>query len=355
MKKSSLPLPLVFWETTTACNLECVHCRRLEVAQERSNEDLSLKEVFHFIEGLADDFEPSPILVLSGGEPLYRPDIWDIIRFAENKDVPLALATNGTLIDSSTAKRIASSGIQRVSISLDGSCPDTHDRFRKMPGSFNKAIRGITLLRSFNVPFQINITLTRNNLGELEAIYRLCLELDADSLHFFMLVPVGCGMEIKDEFQLSSEEYEESLLKIYQFSREGKIHIRPICAPHYFRILAQNKTPLPRRKNIHHMNQLTKGCLAGTGICFVSHKGEVFPCGYLPMICENIRENSLSDIWKNSDIFGSLREPELLEGKCGLCQFKRICSGCRARAFEETGNFLEEEPNCLYQPEPSKE
>ncbi|GJL79013.1 MAG: hypothetical protein NPINA01_20020 [Nitrospinaceae bacterium] len=221
-----------------------------------------------------------------------------------------------------------------------------------MLGSFEKAISGISHLRSLNVPFQINTTLTRHNLGELEAIYRFCLELGADSLHFFMLVPVGCGMEIKEEYQLSAEEYEESLLRIHQFSREGKIHIRPICAPHYFRILAQNKAPLPRRNNIPNMNQLTKGCLAGTGICFVSHKGEVFPCGYLPMICGNIREQSLKDIWENSTVFDSLRDANLLEGKCGLCQFKRICSGCRARAFEETGNYLEEEPNCLYEPKP---
>jgi radical SAM protein with 4Fe4S-binding SPASM domain len=344
-------LPLVLWETTTACNLECVHCRRLEVGKEISKEDLSSEEVFHFIEGLAYDFDPPPILVLSGGEPLVRPDIFDIVRFAEIKGVPLALATNGTLIDSTTAKRIASSGIKRVSVSLDGSCPDTHDRFRKMPGSFNKAIRGITLLRSFNVPFQINTTLTRNNLGELEAIYRLCLELGADGLYLFLLVPVGCGMEIKDEFQLSSEEYEESLLKIHRFSRQGKIHIRPICAPHYFRILAQNKSSFPKRKDTSSFDQITKGCLAGTGICFISHKGEVFPCGYLPVICGNVREQNLKDIWKDSPIFGTLREPELLEGKCGLCRFKWICSGCRARAFEESDDYLAEEPNCLYQPE----
>lgn len=351
--RSKTPLSLVFWEMTVACNLECVHCRRLEVGKELSESDLSLEEACQFIDGLARDFDHKPVLVLSGGEPLVRPDVFDIARFAEKKDVPVALATNGTLIDLPLAKEIASSGIRRVSISLDGACADTHDRFRKMPGSFNAALRGISHLRSFSIPFQINTTLTRHNLHELEAIYRLTLDLGAVALHPFLLVPVGCGMKIKEEFQLTPEEYEKTLLRIHEFSQEGKLHIRPVCAPHYFRILAQKRSSLPKRKDTESFNHMTKGCLAGTGICFVSHKGEVFPCGYLPTVCGNIREHSLSDIWQNSSIFDSLREPELLEGKCGICKFKRICSGCRARAFEEDGHYLAEEPNCLYEPKVS--
>ncbi|MFQ5444040.1 MAG: radical SAM protein, partial [Nitrospinales bacterium] len=285
----------------------------------------------------------------------FRPDIFDIAQFAKEKNVPVALATNGTLIDSKVAKKIADSGIKRVSISLDGACTKTHDLFRKMPGSFENAIRGINFLRSFSISFQINTTITKANLHELEEIYHLSLELGADGLHYFLLVPVGCGMEIKDEFQMSSEEYEETLLRIHTLSLEKKIHIRPICAPHYFRLLVQNKSPLPKRHDTSKFDQMTKGCLAGTGICFVSHKGEVFPCGYLPMDCGNIREQSLKEIWEGSTVFDSLRQPDLLEGKCGICQFKRICSGCRARAFEDSGNYLEEEPNCLYEPKLSNQ
>ena len=351
--KNKTPLSLVFWETTAARNLECVHCRRLEVGKEMSSGDLSLQESYQFIDGLARDFDHKPVLVLSGGEPMVRPDIFDIARFADQKGVPVALATNGTMIDLPVAKEIASAGIRRVSISLDGSNRDTHDSFRKMPGSFDKAIQGILHLVDVGVPFQVNTTFTRHNLHELEAIYRLTLELGAAALHPFLLVPVGCGMEIKEEFQLTSEEYEQTLLKIHEFSQEGKLHIRPVCAPHYFRILAEKRSSLPKRKDTEKFNHMTKGCLAGTGICFVSNKGEVFPCGYLPTVCGNIREESLSTIWKNSTIFDSLREPELLEGKCGICKFKRICSGCRARAFEEEGDFLAEEPNCLYEPEVS--
>ena len=284
---------------------------------------------------------------------MVRPDVFEIARYADKKDVPVALATNGTMIDLPLAREIASSGIRRVSISLDGACSDTHDSFRKMPGSFDQALRGISHLRSLNIPFQINTTLTRHNVHEMEAIYRLTLELGAAALHPFLLVPVGCGMEIKEEFQLNQEEYEKTLLRIHEFSQEGKLHIRPVCAPHYFRILAEKRTSLPKRQDTESFNHMTKGCLAGTGICFVSHKGEVFPCGYLPTVCGNIREHSLSYIWHNSSIFESLREPELLEGKCGICKFKRICSGCRARAFEEDGHYLAEEPNCLYEPEVS--
>lgn len=344
-------LPLVFWEVTAACNLECVHCRRLEIGKEMSSDDLSFKEAVHFIEGLASDFEPSPVLILSGGEPLIRPDIFDIIEFARTVNVPVGLATNGTMIDLALARKIAHSGVRRVAISLDGANPDTHDRFRKIPGSFKKAVKGIQYLTELGVSIQINTTVTKHNFTEVEAIYNLALELGASALHPFLLVPVGCGMEIKDEFQLTPQEYEETLLKYHELSSEGKLHIRPVCAPHYFRILAQKKTAFPKRKDTRDFNNMTKGCLAGTRICFVSHKGEVFPCGYLPVVCGSIRETSLKDIWKNSDTFCSLREPELLEGKCGLCQFKLICSGCRARAYEESGDILAEEPNCLYQPE----
>ena len=351
MEPSHFPeLRFIFWETTVACNLECVHCRRLEVSKTLSKSDLSTQEAVHFIESLAKDFNPKPVLVFSGGEPLARPDLFDLIRFAHWQEIPVALATNGTLIDEDLAKKIVHSGIRRVSISLDGATPETHDQFRKMPGSFEKAVAGFGYLKSFGMSMQLNATLTRHNIHELEAIYRLGLELGAESLHYFLLVPVGCGLEIKKEYQLTPEEYEEALLKIYDLALEKKIYIRPVCAPHYFRILAQKKSPLPKTRDSASLNQMTKGCLAGTSICFVSHKGEVFPCGYLPVSCGSVREQRFRDIWDQSTTFHILRTPSFLGGKCGACEFKRICSGCRARAYEENGNFLAEEPNCLYEP-----
>ncbi|MBI4394879.1 MAG: radical SAM protein [Candidatus Omnitrophica bacterium] len=369
VEPSQVPeLRFIFWEVTVACNLECIHCRRLEVSKFLSQSDLSTTEAIQFIESLARDFNPKPVLVFSGGEPLARPDLFDLIRFAHWNEVPVALATNGTLVSQYLAKEIVHSGIRRVSISLDGATPQTHDRFRNMNGSFEKAVSGFRHLKSFGMSMQMNATLTRHNIHELEAIYKLSLDLGAESLHYFLLVPVGCGLEIKEEYQLTPEEYEKALLNIHGFASEKKIHIRPICAPHYFRILAQkrNSSPLvgedkgggksphpnlpPRRGEGISLNQLTKGCLAGTRICFVSHKGEVFPCGYLPISSGKVQNQGLKEIWETSPIFYQLRDPGFLGGKCGVCEFKRICSGCRARAYEEEGNFLAEEPNCLYEP-----
>ena len=343
-------LRLIFWEATVGCNLECLHCRRLEVSREMSRSDLSTEHALEFIERLASDFDPKPVLVFSGGEPLVRGDLFELVDCARLNGIPTALATNGTLINRALAERIVKSGIRRVSISLDGASAEVHDRFRKMPGSFEKAVAGFKYLKAAGMPMQLNATLTRHNIHELEAIYRFSLELGADSLHYFLLVPVGCGLEIKEEYQLTPEEYEHALLRIYELASEGKIHIRPICAPHYFRILAQKKSGLLKRKNHSSLNEITKGCLAGTGICFVSHKGDVFPCGYLPLSSGNVCFQNLKDIWRNAPIFQSLRDPEFLTGKCGVCEFKRICSGCRARAHEAEGNFLAEEPNCLYEP-----
>lgn len=347
-------LRLVFWEVTVGCNLECLHCRRLEVSRAMSRSDLSTENALEFIERLAFDFDPKPVLVFSGGEPLVRNDLFELIECARSNGIPAALATNGTLIDQALAQKIRASGIRRVAVSLDGASAEVHDRFRKMQGSFEHALAGFRYLKSVGMPMQLNATVTKHNMHELEALYHLALELGAESLHYFLLVPVGCGLEIKSEYQLTPEEYEKTLLKIYEFSSEKKIHIRPICAPHYFRILAQKRS-LPARNGHPHngapLNQMTRGCLAGTGICFVSHKGDVFPCGYLPLSSGNVRFQHLKDIWRDSPIFYGLRDPELLSGKCGICEFKRICSGCRARAYEEeAGNFLAEEPNCLYQP-----
>ena len=349
---SKLPvLRFIFWEATIGCNLECIHCRRLEVSQRLALNDLSTLQAMLFIKSISEDFDPKPVLVFSGGEPLMRPDIFKLAEYAFTCGVPTALATNGTLINENLAKEIAESKVRRVSISLDGATADVHDRFRKIPGSFERATNGFRLLRKNGVALQLNATIARHNVDQIEDIYRLALELGAEALHYFLLVPVGCGLEIKEEYQLTPEEYEDSLLWIYELANERKIYIRPICAPHYFRILAQKRSDLPRsRGEQHSLNQMTRGCLAGTGICFVSHKGDVFPCGYMPLSCGNVRQESLHKIWKDSHFFYLLRHTSYLEGKCGVCEFRNICSGCRARAYEETGNFLDEEPNCSYRP-----
>ncbi len=363
------PLRLLFWETTTGCNLECSHCRRLEVSHQLSKNDLTTQQALDFIRTLPETGHP--ILVFSGGEPLMRPDIFDLAREARRIGLPTALATNGTIMGDEIARNIVDSGIRRVSISFDGPDAETHDQFRG-PGAFDKSVAGMRTLRKYGISVQINSTVARHNFRKLDQTYQLALSLGADALHMFMLVPVGCGMELPQSIMLDSAEYEEALNWIYDRSLEGKIHLKATCAPHYFRIMRQRAKadgqPLPPSAHPHKsmahppahpgthpaghsdMTAMTKGCLAGQSICFVSHTGEVFPCGYLPLTSGNVTTTPFPRIWRHSQIFANMRSEDSLEGKCGLCEYKKVCMGCRARAFAETGNYLAEEPNCDFLP-----
>lgn len=343
-------LRILFWETTAGCNLACIHCRRLDVASKMMKEDLSLSEAFLFVDDLS---ELGPcILVLSGGEPLIRKDIFDIAQYASWKGLVVALATNGTLIDSDIAKRINESGIHRVAISIDGSDPGTHDDFRKQPGSLAAALGGMSFCRREGLSLQINCTITRHNVHQREELYRLALDYGVDALHFFMLVPVGCGMSIADTHMLPAEKYEEVLNWIYEKASEGKMFVKATCAPHYFRVANQRAKQEGRHLEAakNGLHAFTRGCLAGTDICFVSHKGDVFPCGYLPVSAGNIRKTPFPEIWRNAPLWEGFRNTDLLEGKCGVCEFKNICLGCRARAYYDTGNYLAQEPYCIYEP-----
>ncbi len=382
MNQAAYPPPrLVFWESTAGCNLACIHCRRITVADQLLPQDLSTQESFDLIDQIAAFGRP--IFVLSGGEPLFRPDIFDIARHAADAGLIVALATNGTLIDAETAGKIKEAGIRRVSISFDGADAETHDIFRGQ-GAFDLAIAGMGHLRDIGVPYQINTTVARHNVHQMPETLALAKGLGAVALHLFLLVPVGCGVEIADDQQISASEYEDVLNWMYDAEIEGGIELKATCAPHYFRIVRQRQVE-ERRQGIfrerpqsmhrqkhaggghpgsgqghpggnghpggrHAMNAMTKGCLAGTGVVFVSHRGEIFPCGYLPLEAGNIRREPFQKIWEQSPLFTDLREPDLLGGKCGICEFKRICSGCRARAYGMTMDYLGEEPFCTYEP-----
>ena len=369
---------LVFWEATAACNLECVHCRRLDVSMQLSKDDLTTAQALAFIRSLPETGRP--ILVFSGGEPLMRPDIFELAQAAVEVGLPIALATNGTMVDEALAQRIVDVGFRRVSMSLDGPDAATHDGFRGQKGAFDATIRGFTALRNRGMSMQINTTIARHNFPKLDAMGKLAVDLGADALHIFMLVPVGCGMELSEAVMLSPEEYEYVLNWIYDRSQEGKLHLKATCAPHYFRVMRERAKaegkPMPTARPhgaghpgsipgaatagrpagtaVAHpgpdMAAMTKGCLAGQAICFVSHTGEVFPCGYLPVTSGNVKTTPLPTIWRDSRIFADMRDDEKLEGKCGVCEYKRVCMGCRARAFAETHDYLAEEPNCRYVP-----
>lgn len=353
-------LRLVFWETTAGCNLACIHCRRLTLAKDLMPEDLTTDESKNLIEQIKSF--SNAVLVLSGGEPLFRKDIFEIARYGSDIGLPVALATNGTLVDKIIAKKIVDSGVKRVSISIDGADAETHDKFRALTGSFNKALEGFKNLKELNMSLQINVSIAKHNSKQLPDIISLAENFGADALHIFMLVPVGCGVEIKEDQQLPADEYEELLNWFYEKSLQTKLQLKATCAPHYYRIVRQRKAEERKQgivnqplnpQNDNPLHTFTKGCLAATAICFVSHKGEVFPCGYLPVSAGNVRKTNLKEIWENSELFHNLRNPDNLKGKCGACEYKIVCEGCRARAFGEKGDYLEEEPYCIYTPRKS--
>jgi heme b synthase len=339
---------LVFWEVTAGCNLKCIHCRA-QALPGRLPDELTTEEAFRFIEHLRAF--ASPIVVLSGGEPLYRPDIFDIASFASGKGLKVALATNATLVTPEIARRIKEAGISRVSVSLDGATSSTHDTFRAVAGSFERAIKGFMNIKDTGVDLQINTTVTKHNVNELPEILDLAIGLGACALHIFMLVPTGCGLTIKDEQMLPAVEYERVLEWFYEKSKEVNINLKATCAPHYFRIMRQKRGGHAAGHSVRGgMEAITKGCLAGSGVFFVSYKGDVFPCGYLPVYCGNVLKENIKDIWEESEVFARLREPGMLKGKCGMCEYRVICAGCRARAYSEEGDYLAEEPYCIYVP-----
>ena len=332
------PLRLLFWESTARCNLACAHCRRLDVAEAAAREDLTTDEFRAVLDSTAT--LGRPIIVFSGGEPLMRNDWQELAAHAASLGLPTALATNGTLVDEALARRIAAAGFRRVSVSLDGADAATHDAFRRVDGSFDRALAGIAALRSVGAAVQVNATIAAHNVEQLDGLYALAVSVGAEALHLFLLVPVGCGVEIERTHQLPARRYEQVLEWILDRQEAGGLELKATCAPHYYRLAAQ------RGRALGH----SRGCLGGLAVAFVSHKGEVFPCGYLPVQCGSVRERPFAEIWRDSDVFGDLRDFERLKGKCGRCDFKGICGGCRARAYALTGDYLAAEPACTYRP-----
>jgi radical SAM protein with 4Fe4S-binding SPASM domain len=346
-------LRMLFWETTVRCNLACAHCRRLE-SNDADIADLCTAHSEILIEQLAElgrRQSQMPVLVFSGGEPLCREDLFELIQMARRQGLMAALATNGTLIDCQKAQQIRDSGIARVSVSLDGATADVHDRMRQIPGAFEKALEGIRHLHEEGVPFQINATLTKQNAGQLEEVYELARSLGAVAVHLFMLVPVGCGEVLAETDMLTPQQYEQILQEICALESRGQIQIKVTCGPHYERIKRELRiVPISANPKSEIQNRQSKGCLAGLGVLFVSHRGDVYPCGYLPVHCGNILERRLADIWDQSQDLARMRDVAALEGKCALCGYKHVCGGCRARAFGMTGNYMAEEPFCAYIP-----
>ena len=349
---SANTLRLVAWETTRRCNLACKHCRAVAEDHPYDNE-LDTQASFKLLREIREVGEP--IIILTGGEPLLRHDIFDIAAFGTKIGLRMVMAPNGTLITKESAEKMKDSGIKRISISLDGASPETHDAFRGIPHAFEKALQGIQFAKAAGIEFQINTTITKTNLSEIPNILKLAEALGAAAHHIFLLVPTGRGKYILDG-EINSVEYEETLNWFYDQREKVKLQLKATCAPHYYRILRQRSRQEGKKVSFetHGLDAVTRGCLAGTGFCFISHVGRVQTCGFLDVECGNIKAQSFKDVWESSPVFNRLMDLNNLEGKCGICEYKRVCGGCRARAYEATGNYLAEEPLCSYQPAKNK-
>jgi heme b synthase len=339
---------MIAWEVTRSCNLSCVHCRAASHLGPYPGE-LSTDECLRLVDDIAS--VSRPVIILTGGEPLLRPDIFEIAAYGTQKGLRMVMATNGTLVDASVARKMIESGIQRVSISIDGPDTKSHDEFRQEQGAFEGAMRGIEAMKSAGLEFQINTTITTANLHQIKEIYDLALKIGAAAHHIFLLVPTGRGRDLAEQ-AITAADYEETLNWFYSESLTCEIQLKATCAPHYFRIMHQNKpkNKAPVKKAGGHFHESTRGCLGGISFCFVSHIGQVQPCGYLELDCGNVRKMSFAQIWESAEVFCNLRDNSKYGGKCGRCEFIKVCGGCRARAYEATGDYLAEEPLCLYEP-----
>jgi len=345
-------LRIIAWEVTRSCNLNCVHCR----ASSRFGpypQELDTVQAKKLLDQIREVGQP--IIILTGGEPLLRKDIFILAEYGTKKGLRMVMGTNGTLITPDITKKIQDSGIKRVSISLDGPTRERHDAFRQVDGAFDKAIKGITYLKEGGIEFQINTTITKYNLFELEEIFELVVSLGAIAHHIFLLVPTGRAQDMVNQ-ELNAKEYEDTLHWFYQQHDKTTIQLKATCAPQYYRIMRQEAHRKREKVNreTYGLDAVTRGCLAGTSYCFISHEGIIQPCGYLEVNSGDLRESAFSDIWMNSPVFTNLRDFSKYKGKCGRCEYITVCGGCRARAYAATGDYLSEEPLCAYKPVGSK-
>ncbi len=339
---------LVAWEVTRSCNLSCVHCRASADKGPYEGE-LDTERAKQILDEIT--LTGSPIIILTGGEPLLRDDVFELARYGTDLGLRMVMATNGTLLTPDLVENMKESGIKRVSISLDGENAQKHDAFRKVEGAFDASLKGISLLKKSGLDFQINTTVTRHNADDIDKILQMAVDLGAVAHHIFLLVPTGRAKDMVNQ-EIDSQKYEKLLHWFYGMRNKTPLHLKATCAPHYYRILRQEAHKKGEKIDFktYGLDAVTRGCLGGTAFCFISHDGIVQPCGYLELNCGDLKESSFDVIWKESKIFNELRDFSSYKGKCGRCEYRKFCGGCRARAYESTGDYLEEEPLCAYQP-----
>ncbi len=346
-------VPLVVsWNVTSRCNLKCSHCY-MSAGEKQFRDELSTDAAKMLIHQIVE--VSRPLLILSGGEPLLREDIFEIIRYGADRGLKMGMGSNGMLIDDDVAKRLKDAGMSTVAISLDSSIPERHDEFRGVKGCWEHAVNAIGALKKSGIQVQVNATVTKQNYNEVDDIMSLAENLGVENFHLFFLVPTGRGTNIED---ITPRMYEEMITNTLAQTTNHKMNVKPSCAPQFMRVAKEQGVD---------MSRWVRGCMAGLYYCRIYPSGEVTPCPYLPINLGNIRDRSFRDIWFNSEVFTAMRDFDQLKGKCGICDFRDVCGGCRARAYgvssdfmdfcgalhnptETRGDYMAEDPWCIYQP-----
>jgi radical SAM protein with 4Fe4S-binding SPASM domain len=339
------------WEMTTACNLHCIHCHAS--GGERAPNELSTEEAKRLFDQLADVPE-FRMLAFTGGEPLVRPDLFELLAYAQALGFANTMATNATLINDQVARRLRDCGVVIAAVSLDGFDPATHDAIRGLPGAFDAAVRGMEALRKAGILLHVNITAMEYNMDQLDDLMTLVDRLGTGILLMYQLVPVGRGQGI-GEAALDLGANERLIRFMAHAQRTTRAIMEPVAGPQYWPFLLQRSGirggPLLRlAKAVFH------GCSAGRGFVYIKPNGDVWPCPFIEVSCGNVRQQPFSTIWQTSPVFQQLRQREdLLEGRCGECEYNRLCGGCRGRAWATTGNYLAEDPSCFIHGPPGSE
>ena len=339
-------LPIIIsWNLTKRCNLKCDHCYLDASELEGGSNELTTSEALSIIDDISN-LSPGAMLILTGGEPLLRDDFFQLAKHASDSGLSVVVGTNGTLLTEPTVKRLKDSGIQGAGISLDSLSTTTHDKFRGMQGAWDSTRNGIDNLKKYDIDFQVQFSVTKQNFQEVEDVVKFAYESGAKATNIFFLVCTGRGQEMTD---IPPDQYEKTLSLLADLDKEytGKMMVRGRCAPHFLRIVQQ------RDPDSSIMKGATSGCIAGSHYFRITPDGDLTPCPYMPTVAGNLRKESLSQIWNNSPIFESLRSPSY-NGKCRDCEFNDVCGGCRARALAANDDMMGEDPWCDYIPDEAK-
>jgi radical SAM protein len=347
----------IAWEVTRACAFACVHCRA-DAQHQRDPLELTTEEGYRLIDRLA--LFGSPILIFTGGDPMMRRDLFDLIAYATQRGLRCSLTPTATALPTVDRLRQAmQAGIRRIALSLDAPAPEAHDEFRQVSGSWKRTMQILQYAREVGLSVQVNTTVSTFNVEQLPEMVPFIKEVEAVQWSVFFLVPTG---RAQARYMISAQKHEEVFHWLYDLSQEAPFDIKATAAPMYRRVAIQRKKgengkgePVTFQgagfQYADGLNRPTKGVNDGNGFLFISHLGQIMPSGFLPIDCGNVRKDDVVEVYRSHPVFKDLRNPEKLKGKCGVCDYRDVCGGQRGRAFGITGDYLETDPACAYEPE----